>query len=368
MCGTQKALRTTMAKRAASFASPASQFKGSELLVVIHGTEEMRKREYFVGLIAALKKNKGELDIITMDGKSTSLADVLDEVRSFSLMQQHKLVVVDNGDVFVSAHREALERYAASPVDNGTLLLRSDKWYPGKFDKLVDKVGAVVKCQAMDSRELGPWIVDRAAKRHGVKIDPRAVDALIRRLGADLMLIDSELGKLAVMAGAPPLTPGEEQTPGPDAPTIQAKLVEDVVGRAGDEEAWAVKEAILSALASPSNAGLGKALEQVHEMIDVSGQPDVLVQYFVADLMRELYLAGWMKRQGVPESDIAREVKLWGPRQATFFTVLRKLTPRSAATLFDRIVDADVRSKTGRGDATRNLEGFFALFSEQWAG
>ena len=357
-----------MAKRAASPAvSPASQFKGSELLVVLHGNEEMRKREYFLALVNALRNAKGELDIITVDGKSSSLADVLDEVRSFSLMHSHKLVVVDNGDVFVSAHRDSLERYAASPVDNGTLLLRSDKWYPGKFDKLVDKVGVVVKCQPMDVRELGPWIVDRAAKVHGVKIDSRAVDAIANRLGADLMLIDSELGKLAVMAGAPPLLPGVEQTPGPDAPTIQAKLVEEVVGRSNDDEAWVVKEAILSALASPSASGVGQALASVREMIDVTGQPDVLVQYFVADLIRELYLAGWMKRQGVPESEIAREVKLWGPRQATFFTVLRKLTPRSAAMLFDRIVDADLRSKTGRGDATRNLEGFFAVFADQWA-
>lgn len=355
-----------MAKRAATSASPATQFKGTELLVVIHGNEEMRKREFFVALVEALRKEKGELDIVTVDGKSTSLADVLDEVRSFSLMHSHKLVVVDNGDVFVSAHRDSLERYAAAPVDNGTLLLRSDKWYPGKFDKLVDKVGAVVKCQPMDVRELGPWIVDRAARFHGVKLESRAVEVLASRIGSDLMLIDSELGKLAVMAGAPPLKPGVEQTPGPDAPTIQAKLVEEVVGRTNDDEAWAVKEAILSALASASPDAPGRALTVVREMIDVSGQPDILVQYFVADLMRELYLAGWMKRQGVPESEIARECKLWGPRQATFFAVLRKLTPRSAALLFDRIVEGDMRSKTGRGDATRNLEGFFAVFSDHW--
>ncbi|MCE9590444.1 MAG: DNA polymerase III subunit delta [Planctomycetes bacterium] len=327
--------------------SPKESAASPPRIAVLYGPEEMLKREALDRLRSEIESVHGEAEVMIYDGKSASLADVLDELRSFSLMQRHKIVIVDDADVFVAAHREALVRYAEAPVESALLLLRAGKWNKGNLDKLIEKVGFITKCEPLPPGEVRRWLVTRAEKVHGRKLDPRAVELLAERLGGDLSLIDSELGKLAVMVK--------------DNEPIGVALVEQLVGRSSEEEAWAVQEAVLQSLAGRR----GEVIEKLHELIDLSGQPDILVAYFVADLVRKLHVAAQMKRQGANDRAIATELKLWGPRAELFAQVLRKLPATKTAELFDRIIEMDVRSKTGRGEATRNLECFFATLSDE---
>ena len=65
--------------------------------------------------------------------------------------------------------RRAMERYAEAPMEEATLLMRtSGTWRPGNFDKLVAKVGAVIRCDAPSEDEAMRWCVARAQKKHGV--------------------------------------------------------------------------------------------------------------------------------------------------------------------------------------------------------
>jgi len=103
----------------------------------------------------------------------------------------------------------------------------------------------------------------------------------------------------------------------------------------------------------------------LHELIDLSGQPDVLVMYFVADLVRKLHHAAMMQRQRVPAGAIGKELKLWGPRRDMFFNVLRQLDASATARMLEQIVRLDARSKSGFGNATRNLECFCAALADE---
>jgi DNA polymerase III delta subunit len=89
-----------------------------------------------------LRERHGAVDEFNFDGATCSLADVLDELRSYGLMSQHKVVVVDNAEQFMQGddRRRAMERYAESPMQDATLILRSGGWRPGTFDKLVAAV------------------------------------------------------------------------------------------------------------------------------------------------------------------------------------------------------------------------------------
>src|SRR5690606_27494300 len=117
------------------------------------------------------------------------------------------------------------------------------------------------------------------------------------------------------------------------------------VGKGSDEQAWAVQEAVLDALGTPGPAAAGKAIEKIHEIIDLAGHPEVLVSYFVADLTRKLFLAHTMKRQGMHESQISRTLKLWPPERATLFmNAMRRFSPRQTAAMFDRMVRYDGRA------------------------
>src|SRR5690606_31627518 len=108
-----------------------------------------------------------EVETRVYDGKTATLADVLDELRSYGLMQQHKLVIVDDADAYPTQHRQALERYAQSPVDNGVLVLRSSKWNKGGLDKLIDKIGFIAKCDALPPAAASSWLVKQCQQHHG---------------------------------------------------------------------------------------------------------------------------------------------------------------------------------------------------------
>lgn len=328
-----------MAKKATKSTTPTPD--ADTRICVIYGEEEMTKREILGELRSAMLAAHGDVETLVFDGKTATLADVLDELRSYGLMQQHKIVIVDDADVFVTQHRQAMERYAESPVDNGTLVFRASKWNTGNLDKAIAKVGFVHKCDPLKPADATSWVNKQAKEKYDRKIEPQAASLLVERLGCDLMRLDAELSKLTLMIDP--------------AAAIARDLVEQAVGKSNEEKAWVIQEAVLKSLAAGKG---GPAMEKIHELVDAGGQPDVLVSYFIADIIRKLYMARAMVRQGQSEGDVGRAFRLFGPQQAVFMTVLRKMDEARLAVWLDRIVELDVRSKSGRGDTLRNLELF----------
>ncbi len=349
-----------MAKKAATRKAPAKKGAASlsaqTRICVLHGPEAVLKRERLEELRGALAEAYGEVETLTFDGETARLADVLDELRGYGLMQQHKLVIVDGADTFVSTHREALERYAQNPVAHATLVLRSVKWNKGNLDKHIEKVGCLIKCEAPNDAEAARWLMARAETVHGCKIPPRTAGLLIDRLGKDLGRLDAEVGKLAVMAG-----PGE---------AISEKMVEEAVGKGSDEQAWAVQEAFLRQIATGGGQReTGQAIAKLRELIDLAGQAEVLVAYFVADIVRKLYLARRMQRRRVSQGEIVSEFRLFGyERQKLFFAALGKLDDAATGRLFDAIMRRNVRSRSSLGDGVTNLEGFAAELTDVVSG
>jgi len=333
-----------MAKRKTTKKKSADvSFTGDERIVVLHGEDVFLQGVRLRELKDAVTEEHGEIESLRFEGKTSQLADVLDELRSFGLMQQHKVVVVEDADPFVTAHREALERYAAEPVDMATLVLRPGKWNKSwKLSKAVDKVGAVVKCEKLSAAEALRWTKERAKAPHNVKITAQAASLLTEHLGADLGRIDSELAKLAVNVG--------------EGGTIEADAVEQLVGFSSDEMAWAIQEALLSGRADD-------AIGKLHELVELSGQPDVLVTYFVADMMRKLHHAATMLGAGRRDFDICKELRVWGDRQRPFMDAARKLGRHRAAHLLAGLVEMDQRAKSGFGQTVMNLERFCVQFS-----
>jgi DNA polymerase III subunit delta len=304
-------------------------------IVVLHGKEAFLRSLYADQLRDALAQAYGEVESIRFPGASATLADVLDECRSFGLMQQHKLVTVDEADKFVSAQtRPALERYAANPVDSATLLLRSDGWRPGKLDKAIAKVGVVIKCAPLEYAQAAAWAERRSVKRHDCAIEPTAVKTLLERVGVDLGRLDAELAKLAAMAMGQPITP---------------ELVSQAVGLSREEEVWAIQSRLIGH--DPSIA-----IRAVREALGASKQPTVLVSFAMIDLARKLHASARLMRAGTPDMQVARRVKVWGDAQRAILSAAHRADPDTLADLLDESVQADAKSKSGRTDPKLALE------------
>lgn len=330
--------------------SAAKKLDAATRVCVLKGAERVLQRQHLDSLAVALEEAHGQVERITLEGDSAGLADVLDELRSYGLMQQYKLVVVNDAQGFVTTHRQALERYVAEPVDHGTLVLCCDTWRASKLDKLIGKVGCLVECKPLTAAGAAKWLIGRAKTTHKRSLTPQGAGAMVDRLGCDLALLDSNLAKLALIAG--------------EGAPLDGPLVEQVCGRSSEEQAWVVQEAVLQAF----SGNAGPAITKVHELVELARQPEVMVSYFVVDLVRKLVLATGMKKQGVPEQQIAGELKLWGPRRATFMSALRKLDGPAAGRLLNSLLAGDVAAKTGRGTIAGNLECFCAALADEFSG
>jgi len=323
----------------------AATLDASTRIAVLYGPEVMLRKLRLDALRDALVEEHGEVERYDFDGSSASLAEVFDELRSYSLMATYKLVVVESADQFVKHNRAAMERYAEEPVDHATLVLRSDTWHKGKLDKAIEKRGAVIKCEALSEGEATRWVSKRAGSAHQVSIDAAAAEMLVRYLGTALMKLDGELGKLSAMAA----TEGREAV-------ITEALVESTVARSSEEQAWAMQEALLETLTrGDASASLGK----IAELIDRAGQPEVLVQYAASDLMRKLAVAAAMRGEGRPDGMIGKALRIWPTgRQRAFFAALDRIGPGRASGLLSEALRADAATKRGLGAARLNLEKF----------
>jgi DNA polymerase III delta subunit len=317
-------------------------FKSSMRMAIIHGKESFLMTRYTNDFETAIAEEFGDVDRVVFDGATVDLATVLDEVRTFDLMMRHKLVVVDNADAFLVAkdsaktsNRQALERYAESPVQSATLLLRASTWRLGKLDKAVAKIGVVVKLQNLSELDSIRWCVGRCTKEHGCTLDAQAAQLLVQRIGLSLTRLDMELGKLS--AKVAPET------------TITKNDVTEMVGLSREEQAWEIQSIILSGNSAAAMTKLG-------ELLDVSRQPKELLMWSVVDLTRRLSAASSMLQNGLSPGDIRKNLKLFGDGGNRILQLAKHKTPPRLANLFTEAVAVDARMRSGLLDARRGLE------------
>ncbi|MBT4523606.1 MAG: DNA polymerase III subunit delta [Phycisphaerae bacterium] len=317
-------------------------FKSSMRMAIIHGKESFLMSRYTSDFESAIVEEFGDVDRVVFDGATTDLATILDEVRTFDLMMRHKLVVVDNADVFLvtkdsvkTSNRQALERYAESPVQTATLLLRASTWRPGKLDKAVAKVGIVVKLQNLNELDSIRWCVGRCGKEHGCTLEAQAAQFLVQRIGVSLTRLDSELGKLSAKVA-------------PETRITKADVAE-VVGLSREEQAWEIQSIILS-------GNSGAAMTKLGELLDVSRQPKELLMWSVVDLTRRLSAASTMMQNGLSAGEIRKNLKLFGDGGNRILQLAKQRTPSQLANLFTEAVAVDARTRSGLLDGRRGLE------------
>jgi DNA polymerase III delta subunit len=317
-------------------------FKASMRMAIIHGKESFLMTRYTRDFADVLAKEHGEIDRVVFDGATVDLATVLDEVRTFDLMMRHKLVIVDNADAFLASkdtgkisNRQAMERYAESPVYSATLLLRASAWRPGKLDKAVAKVGVVFKLQSLSELDSVRWCVGRCGKEHGCELDAQAAQLLVQRIGLSLTRLDTELGKLSAKVA-------------PETKITKDDVLE-MVGLSREEQAWEIQSVVLS-----GNSGL--AMAKLGELLDVSRQPRELLMWSVVDLTRRLSAASTMLQNGMSAGDIRKTLKLFGDGGNRILHLAKQRTPSQLANLFTEAVAVDARTRSGLLDGRRGLE------------
>ncbi len=333
-----------MAKRTQARTSKPGADSGSGPLddrvrmLILCGPDNYLRTEKLHALRAAVEAKRGDVDVIHFDGQTAAPADVLDEARSLGLMQQYKIIVVEDADEFVKRgeNRRSMERYAQNPAEDATLVLRSPTWNAGKLDQMVEAVGRVVRCEAPDPAQALAFCIQRCEKRYGCTIDRRAAALLVERLGTGLARLDAELSRLSLMTEKE----GDE---------IDIDLVRRSIPLSREDKAWEVQDALLT---GDPPAALGKVIE----LMTVSRHDPVPLFFSMIDLSRKVYAASRLLAEGRQDGSIARAARIWGENTGTVLAAARRMAPPAAAALMRDAIRAAQRPRQSLGTPELGIE------------
>jgi DNA polymerase III delta subunit len=266
------------------------------------------------------------------DGEQAQLAEVLDELRCYSMFGGGcaKLVVVRNADKFVTTFREQLEDYIASPADSGTLVLRlSSLPNTTRIAKQLAKMQAVVSCEP--PKDLAAWAVQRAKSAHQVQLAPDAARMLADLIGADLGRLDNEIAKLALQV---------------EDGRITVETVAQNVAFTREREMWDLTNAVAA-------GNTTEALRRWRQLIQADSS---------AEFRAVTWLGIWLGEvQAVITNSPAVNKLRWkykGPDFDKFVASAKSLGRDGYARALDLLTEIDKNSKSGVGDAAANVERF----------
>jgi DNA polymerase-3 subunit delta len=182
-------------------------------------------------LIAALGDADPAFAVAAYSGDKLDFSAVRNDLETPSFLAPVRVVLVEGADPFVTAHRDALEKYVADPSTVGVLIL-DVKTFP-ETTKLAKALpdAAKVACKAPRPQALPGWCSGWAKAEHRKRLGADAAARLVDRVGPQMGLLAQEIAKLAVAAGdAPEITPADVEKLVPRRRAANVFRILDAVG------------------------------------------------------------------------------------------------------------------------------------------
>lgn len=209
--------------------------KGPRPLYLFYGPELHRRKVCRQTLVSVfLGDASREHGFTRYDLEDKSLAEVIDDARSYSLFAARRIIWVSGAEAALprsaaadanDPDRESLAAYAARPSPEVVLVFDVDRYALDGEDKSkierVKKFFSAVACQVefaplsdVEARKLAADL----AQNLGLRIAPAEIDLLVESVGAESARIELELEKLSLLTqGARSITAADIAAMTPDA-------------------------------------------------------------------------------------------------------------------------------------------------------
>jgi len=301
-----------------------------------------------------------EFSLSDLDLAETSIFHVLDLARTPSLMAPFQVIFVKNlKNLYTRGAKKeefaALKDYFRSPNPQAVLIFiadhlripadlrRMDLQDKERFERIRETLGddcGVVELARVDEADAVRWLLATAENRE-MKFDPDAAKELADALGADMMLIASELEKLMLYAfDRKRITLGDVETMVLAAKQRSLYELTDAISARDKPRALALLHGLLNA----SDGGEDSAIGHLYMLARTFRQMIVILEKNVRD-SRAIWQALW---QGFRMPPFAAEDLI---RQARRYSSRRELTQKLRL-----IANADLELRSSPPDKRLVLE------------
>jgi DNA polymerase-3 subunit delta len=267
-----------------------------------------------------------------LDLANTSIFEVLDRAQTPSLMSPFQVIFVRNVRVLYTrgAKKEefaALDRYFGSPNPQALLVFVADHLRiasdvrrmqledKARFERLTETLGehcGMVELARVSDEDAMRWTVATALEAD-VRIEPDAARELVDALGADMMLIASDLEKLLLYtAGRGRITLGDVETMVLAAKQRSLYELTDAISLRNQARALALLQGLLNS----SDAGEDAAIGHLYMLARTFRQMLVILEKNVRD-SRAIWQALWQGFRMPPfaADDLIRQARRYKSRR-----------------------------------------------------
>lgn len=306
-------------------------------IYAVCGTEDFLKRQAVDQILRdVLGDADRSLALSEYEAANTvpELASVLDDLRTLPFLTDRRLVVVREADKFITQYRQSLEEYAENPSSTGVLLLEC-KSFPAttRLYKRIDKVGKVIKFEALQKYKIPGWLAGYCKQTYGVQIEQRAADKLVDLIGPDLGVLDTELQKLTLYIS--------------DRKQVTLADVEALVGQQREEHVWNLLSAV-------GQGDQKKAMTLWEEVCQTDRAAEARAVGGIAFTVRRLLKAKRAQERGASARELMRE--LWVRDERQLRRELDAFTTQQVEDILSRLLEIDVAAKTGHASVRSSVE------------
>jgi DNA polymerase-3 subunit delta len=285
-----------------------------------------------------------DLGLTVFNGKDADFKSVSDELLTVSMFGDHRVVIVEDADDFVSKNRPQLERYVEKASKKATLILDVKTW--PKNTKLAKKVvttqGLTIECTELTGASLSRWICDLAESEYQKKISKDAAAAMVQLAGSSLGLLRQEVEKLANYVG--------------DNDRITPEDVRTLVGGWKAETTWVM-------LNAARDGQINRALECLDQLI-AAGESPLRILGGLNHTFRKIALATEGSRGGKPLTAAIKAAGVFYKDYGAIEKYLRRIGRPQAEMILHRLAKADRNMKGGSRVPERiQLEQLLVLIS-----
>ncbi|UOQ47394.1 DNA polymerase III subunit delta [Gracilibacillus caseinilyticus] len=324
--------------------------------------EEMKKQKfapvyYFYGtetyMIEALKqalisngleKEEKDTNFEVYDLEETSIQEVITDAETFPFFGERKIILATNAS-FLKAkppkmevdHRpDVLIEYLENPAPYSIVVLIAPYEKVDERKKVVKRLKKetkAVSCEPLKERELQK-VITSIANQHNVKLSEQVITYFINEIGTNMMIIHSEMEKLALYVGE-----------GNEIRLEDAKLL---LSSQESSSSFKLMDAIM-------NNDLAKAIDITKDLEKMNEEPIALIA-LIASQYRTLMHVKILKQKGYTQQQMASQLKVHPYVAKLSMQRQAKFQLKELKRAIDLLTETDAQIKSGRMDKSLAFE------------
>ena len=292
-----------------------------------------------------LKDRLGEVDefnVINFDMAEASEEEIIDEFSILPLGYERKAIIIDNASFLAGGNKSRMEKFAKALVDDDSIdiifIAREDVIdEKSEIFKFANEHGSVLHLNNI-SKEDWPRYVRKYFAKRNVKIDDKAIEELLARVGNDLNRFINEADKLCLYKDEISLM---------DVTLMVNKPLDDNVFN------------LINALFKKDNA---LALDIFRDMKLLGSKNTDPIIPMLATQFRFINEASFLYNKGFDFREIAKELDVKEYRVKKALENVRRLPKGTISHALDSLYYLDYRIKNGLIDRYYGIELFLINF------